>query len=228
MQVLIHIGILISAYLIGSIPFGLLFVRMISGRDIRKVESGRTGGTNAMRAAGVGAGVLTAVFDILKSAATVWLARALTGSEWIHALAPIAGILGHNHSIFLIERDENGHLRLRGGAGGAAALGGSLGLWPPSVLIMLPIGFAIWWGIGYASVTTLSVGLMSSIIFLVRAAMGLSPWEYAIYGLLAEILLALALLPNIKRLLNGTERLHGWRAKRQKQLPPSTDPEENA
>ena len=165
--------------------------------------------------------MLTAVFDILKSATTVWMARALTGSEWIHALAPIACILGHNHSIFLIERGENGKLHLRGGAGGAAALGGSLGLWWPSALIMLPIGWVIWWGIGYASLTTLSVGLMSSIIFLIRAAMGLSPWEYAVYGLLAEVLLALALRPNIKRMHDGTERLHGWRANRQRQKPPS-------
>jgi len=210
-----QIAILIASYLIGSIPFGLLFVRLINGRDIRQVESGRTGGTNAMRAAGLGAGALTAIFDILKSAATVWLARELTGNEWIHALAPIASILGHNHSIFLIERDENGKIRLRGGAGGAAALGGSLGLWWPSALLMLPVGALIWWGVGYASLTTLSIGFLSSLIFLVRAILGLSPWEYAIYGLLAEILLVLALRPNIKRLLNGTERLHGRRARRQ-------------
>lgn len=222
MQFLIHTGILLGCYFIGSIPFGLLFVRLISGKDIRAVESGRTGGTNAMRAAGLGAGLLTAIFDILKSAVTVWIARALSDSGWIHALAPIAGILGHNHSIFLVERDENGRIRLRGGAGGAAALGGSLGLWPPSALIMLPIGFLIWWGVGYASLTTLSIGLMSSIIFLVRAAMGISPWEYALYGLLAEVLLVLALRPNIKRLLNGTERLHGWRVKRREQSPPGT------
>lgn len=225
MQVLISIGVLIAAYLFGSVPFGLLVVKLISGKDIRHVESGRTGGTNAMRAAGLGAGLLTALLDILKSAATVWVARALTGNEWIHALAPIAAILGHNHSIFMIERGENGRLRLRGGAGGAASLGGSLGLWWPSVLIMLPLGTAIWWGIGYASLTTLSVGLMSFIIFAVRAALGLSPWEYAAYGVLAEILLVLALRPNIKRLLNGTERLHGWRARKQKQEQPPPPPE---
>jgi len=225
MQVLISIGVLIAAYLFGSVPFGLLVVKLISGKDIRNVESGRTGGTNAMRAAGLGAGLLTALLDILKSAATVWVARALTGNEWIHALAPIAAILGHNHSIFMIERGENGRLRLRGGAGGAASLGGSLGLWWPSVLIMLPLGTAIWWGIGYASLTTLSVGLMSFIIFAVRAALGLSPWEYAAYGVLAEILLVLALRPNIKRLLNGTERLHGWRARKQKQEQPPPPPE---
>jgi glycerol-3-phosphate acyltransferase PlsY len=215
MQGLIDIAAVVAAYLFGSIPFGLLVVKVISGRDIRQVESGRTGGTNAMRAAGIGAGVLTAILDIFKSAATVWLARAVTNNEWIHVLAPIAAIIGHNHSIFLIERDEHGRIRLRGGAGGAAALGGSFGLWWPSIFIILPIGFVIWYGIGYASVTTMSVGLMSTIIFAIRAALGLSPWEYAIYGLLAEVLLVWALRPNIKRLLNGTERLHGWRARRQ-------------
>ena len=215
MQVLIDIVAVVVGYLIGSIPFGLLVVKVISGRDIRQVESGRTGGTNAMRAAGIGAGLLTAILDIFKSAATVWLARVVTYNEWIHVLTPIAAIIGHNHSIFLIERDEYGRIRLRGGAGGAAALGGSFGLWWPSIFIILPIGFAIWYGIGYASVTTMSVGLMSTIIFAIRAARGLSPWEYAIYGLLAEVLLVWALRPNIKRLLNGTERLHGWRAKRQ-------------
>lgn len=215
MQVLIDVAAVIAAYLFGSVPFGLLVVKAISGRDIRQVESGRTGGTNAMRAAGMGAGLLTAILDIFKSAATVWLAWAVTNNEWIHVLAPIAAIIGHNHSIFLIERDEKGRIRLRGGAGGAAALGGSFGLWWPSIFIMLPIGFGIWYGIGYASITTMSVGLMSTIIFAVRAALGLSPWEYAIYGLLAEVLLVWALRPNIKRLLNGTERLHGWRAKLQ-------------
>jgi glycerol-3-phosphate acyltransferase PlsY len=66
-------------------------------------------------------------------------------------------------------------------------------------------------------VTTMSVGLMSFIVFAIRAALGLSPWEYALYGLLAEVLLVWALRPNIKRLLNGTERLHGWRARRQQE-----------
>ncbi len=225
MNILIDAGILLAAYLIGSIPFGLLIVRLLTGKDIRKVESGRTGGTNAMRAAGFGAGFFTAVLDILKAAATVWLARALTGNEWVHALAPVAAILGHNHSIFLTERGADGRLRLRGGAGGAAALGGALGLWWPSVLIMLPLGALIWFGIGFASVTTMSIGVMTIIIFSIRAGLGLGPWEYVAYGILAEILLVWALRPNIQRLLNGTERLHGLREmiQRRKQARPEVE-----
>ncbi|MEW6093937.1 MAG: glycerol-3-phosphate acyltransferase [Chloroflexota bacterium] len=216
MQVLIDAGTVLAAYLFGSIPFGLLIVKMVNGKDIRKVESGRTGGTNAFRAAGLGAGLFTAILDIFKAAVTVWLAQAITGNVWIHVLAPIAAVLGHNHSIFLPERTPEGRLRLRGGAGGAAALGGTFGLWPPSLLIMLPIGLLIWWGIGYASVTTLSVGLMTMIIFAVRASLGLAPWEYVLYGLLAELLMLWALRPNIKRLFEGTERRHGLPVQLQK------------
>jgi glycerol-3-phosphate acyltransferase PlsY len=209
MQFLLDTGILLTSYIFGSIPFGLIVVKLISGKDIRTVASGRTGGTNAMRAAGPWAGVLTAILDILKSAATVWLAQAITSNVWVHVLAPIAVILGHNYSIFLIERSPEGRLRLRGGAGGAAAGGGAFGLWPPIAFVLIPSAFLIWYGIGYASVTTLSIGLMTIIVFGVRAVLGLGPWEYAIYGLLAEIILIWALRSNIRRLRDGRERRHG-------------------
>ena len=213
MPYLIDASLMLASYIFGSIPFGLFIVKLLTGKDIRTVESGRTGGTNVMRAAGLWAGLLTALLDVLKAAAMVWLAKAVTPNEWIHALAPIAAIIGHNHSIFLPERGPDGRLHLRGGAGGAASLGGAIGLWWPSVLIMFPIGLAIWYGIGYASITTMSAGVMTIIIFAVRAALGLSPWEYVIYGILAEALMVWALRPNIQRLKNGTERRHGLPAK---------------
>lgn len=209
MRVLIDAGLLLASYIIGSIPFGLIVVKLMNGKDIRTVASGRTGGTNAMRAAGPWAGVLTAVFDILKAAATVWLAQGVTPNVWIHLLTPIAAVFGHNHSIFLIVRNQEGHIRLGGGAGGAAAGGGAFGLWPPVALFLIPLGLLIWYVTGYASVTTLSIGLLTIIIFGVRAALGLGPWEYMIYGFLVELLMIFALLPNLKRLREGTERRHG-------------------
>jgi len=214
-QYVIDFGIVLAAYLFGSIPFGLLVVWMINGKDIRTIASGRTGGTNAFRAAGFGAGLFTAVLDILKAALTVWLAQAVTENVWIHILAPLAAVFGHNHSIFLPERGPDGRLRFRGGAGGAAALGGTFALWSPALLIMFPVGLLIWWGVGYASITTLSIGLMTMIIFAVRAAAGLAPWEYVLYGLLVELLMLWALRPNIKNLIAGTERRHGLPVKLQ-------------
>ena len=209
MQVLIDAGILLASYAIGSVPFGLIVVRLMTGKDIRTIASGRTGGTNAMRAAGPWAGIFTAVLDILKAAATVWLAQAVTHNVWIHMLAPIAAVIGHNYSLFLIERDTNGHIRLRGGAGGAAAGGGAFGLWPPVAFILIPMGLLIWYVTGYASVTTLSIGILTIIIFGVRASLGLGPWAYVVYGFLVELLMIWALRPNLKRLKDGTERRHG-------------------
>lgn len=224
MLTLPDIGIAFLAYLIGSIPFGLLIVKLKTGKDIRNVESGRTGGTNALRAAGFWAGLLTALMDILKGAAVVWLARAYDPEHHLlHVIAPLAAILGHNYSIFLPERDEQGRLvRLRGGAGGAPSVGGALGLWAPSLLFILPLGALVFFTLGYASLTTMSVALFATIVFAVRASQGM-PWTDVLYGLAAEVLLIWALRPNIKKLVEGKERvvsisLHGrLKAKKEKE-----------
>ncbi len=223
-QVLLTIGVLLLAYVIGSVPFGLLIVKLHTGQDIRNIASGRTGGTNAMRAAGLWAGIFTALFDILKGAGAVWLARAMIPDQhWVHVFAPIFAILGHNYSIFLPEFDENHRFKgLRGGAGGAPSVGGAFGLWPASLAIILPLGTLVFFTLGYASVTTMSVAFFAIIVFAVRAINGF-PWIDVFYGILAEVLLIWALRPNIKNLLAGKERvvnisLHGRiKAKREMQ-----------
>lgn len=223
MQTVIDLGVIFLAYLFGSIPFGLLIVKLKTGKDIREVESGRTGGTNAMRAAGFWAGFATALLDILKGAGAVWVAQLVTpDNQWIHVIAPLASILGHNHSIFLPERDENGKfIRLRGGAGGAPSVGGAMGLWWQSILIILPLGMLTFFSIGIASITTMAVALFAIIVFAVLAAQGVLPWAYVWYSVGAEILLIWALRPNLKKLFEGNERvvkysLNGWlRARRE-------------
>lgn len=209
--------VIVAGYLLGSIPFGWVLVKLRTGKDIRDIHSGRTGGTNARRAAGRAVGVMTGILDALKGYFAVQLAFWLApGDPWIAILTPIAAVLGHNYSLFLARRNEDGKWQLAGGAGGAPVLGGAMGLWGPSIFIMLPIGILVWWFVGYASVTTISAGLMAIVIFGIRAALGLSPWQYVIYGVIALALLLWALRPNIKRLREGTERLHGYRARKEK------------
>lgn len=201
------------SYLVGSIPFGLLIVRLISGKDIRSVESGRTGGTNAMRAAGLFAGAMTAGMDVFKGVATGWIAGSLVPEHlWVRVVAALLAIMGHNYSIFLIEKHTNGKIRLRGGAGGAPALGGAISLWPPAAIIILLVGGLVFLIVGYASLTTISVAVVSIIIFTVRAFQGLSPWFYVLYGFGALIIVTWALRPNLERLKNRTERVVGLRA----------------
>ncbi|HEX9332997.1 MAG TPA: glycerol-3-phosphate acyltransferase [Anaerolineales bacterium] len=216
MHTLIGIGVVVMGYMIGSIPFGLLIVKSKTGKDIRTVESGRTGGTNAVRAAGFGAGLLTAILDILKGAAAVWLAQTLLPENHVlPILAPLAAIIGHNYSIFLISRDETGKLRFHGGAGGAPTLGGAMGLWLPIFPIVFAAGALVWFTLGIASITTMAIGLIVIIVFAVRSWLGLLEPVTIWYGVIAELLLLWALRPNIKKLLAGKERvvkfsLNGW------------------
>ena len=226
MSLLIDAFVVIVGYLLGSIPFGFLIVKISTGKDLRKVESGRTGGTNAARAAGLWAGLLTAFLDIIKGAVAVWIAKLFTLNGWtdhtvIHVLAPIAAILGHNYSFFMMERNEQGGLKFRGGAGGAPALGGAMGLWLPMFPIAFLSGAAIWFTIGIASVATMAIGVIVIVIFAIRAALDLQPQIDIWYGIVAELLLIWALRPNIQKLLAGNERvikysLNGWlRARRE-------------
>ena len=216
MQTLLGIGVVVIGYILGSIPFGLIIVKLKTGKDVRKVESGRTGGTNVVRAAGFRAGLLTAILDVLKGAASVWVAEAvLPADHLVHILAPLAAILGHNYSLFLIRRDENGKLRFHGGAGGAPALGGAMGLWLPIFPIVLAAGALIWFTLGIASLTTMAIGLVVTIAFAVYSAQGLLEPVNIWYGVIAELFLIWALRPNIKKLLAGNERvvkfsLNGW------------------
>jgi len=214
MQILTDIGVVILGYIIGSIPFGLLIVKFKTGKDIRDVESGRTGGTNAVRAAGFWAGLLTAILDILKGAGAVWIAQAITTNHAIHIFAPVGAILGHNYSVFLISRDNDGKMRFHGGAGGAPALGGAVGLWAPMFPIAFGAALFVWFTVGIASVTTMGIGLIIIIAFSIRAYFGLQPSIDILYGVIALILLMWALRPNLKKLIEGEERvvslsLHG-------------------
>lgn len=216
--------ILIAAaigYLIGSIPMGYLVIRLIKGEDIRRHGSGRTGGTNALRAGGFGAGALTMIGDALKGYAAVALARLVVGPELLatslgtiaSALAGLAAVCGHNWSIYL---------RFKGGAGTAPNIGASIAFWPTAGLYLVPIVPLTLFLIGYASVTSLVIAGLVVITFVVRAAVQADPnWWYAVYAVAAAAAVVWALRPNIKRLKEGTERLVGLRARRAK--PPAGD-----
>src|SRR4026207_1672925 len=202
--------IMLASYIIGSIPTGYLIVKIVSGQDVRQVGSGRTGGTNAMRAAGLAAGLLTALLDALKAAACVWLAQWILprDNEAIGmVLAGLSAIFGHNYSVFM---------GFKGGAGGAPAVGAAMSIWPWSVFIVVPVGLIMLFGIGYASLATLSVAVVITALFAFRAYFRGAPSEFILYGIGAFVLLAWTLRPNIARLLRGEERLIGWRAKRMK------------
>jgi glycerol-3-phosphate acyltransferase PlsY len=215
MDIFPRIGLILLGYVLGSIPSGYMLVRITTGQDVRKIHSGRSGGTNAMRAAGAWVGAFTGIFDGLKAYLSVQAAiHLLPGDAWAAALATAAAILGHNYSMFLVSRDENGKLILGGGAGGAPVVGGSAGLWLPSLYFMLPIGLFFFYFVGYASLTTLSAGVMAFLIFSIGALTAFFPAQYALFGVIALFLLLWSLQPNLQRLREGKERRHGFRGKK--------------
>lgn len=217
MQIFTVIAILLVSYLIGSIPSGWLVVKIASGKDVRRIGSGRVGGTNVMRAVGFLGGFLTGLLDVVKGFSSYWIVGAfLPGDVWLRVAAAAVTILGQIHSIFLIEKNEHGRWHLRGGAGGATCLGGAMALFFNSYMVIVPVGVLVFIFIGYASLTTISIALSGLAVFVYLAATGGGPWQYILYGLLSLILVLWALRPNLKRLRAGTERTVGLRAYLQK------------
>ena len=105
-------AVFIGSYLIGSIPFSWLVVRWKTGKDVRAVGSGNVGATNAMRAAGRGAGALALLLDVAKGIAPVLIVRAIGTTDLVESMAAAAAVVGHMYPVWL---------RFRGGKGVATA-----------------------------------------------------------------------------------------------------------
>jgi len=213
---------ILMGYLLGSIPFGFLFVRAVKGVDLRSVGSGRTGGTNSFRAAGVAVGLLTFLMDVVKGAAAVWLARLLFGGSvtpemmpWAEGLAGAASVFGHNWSIFL---------KFKGGAGTGPNVGWVTAIWAPMILITFLFGAPTFYFTGMASAASLAVAFIIPVAFAVRYFGGYDPTAaYFVSGLLTALIVTYALLPNIKRIIAGEERLVGPAAKRKEKQGQAPD-----
>jgi len=214
---LMFIVVILIGYLLGAVPMGYIFVKLIKGKDITQVGSGRTGGTNAMRAAGIWIGVLTAICDGLKGLTAVWLATILLPhSIWAHVLAGNAAVIGHNWSIWLYLVSK----RFSAGAGTSPNVGAAIFLWPWTIVFILPVTLFFVFVVGYASLASAIAALMIPLIFLVRYLWFGGPWQYIVFGVISAVAILWALRGNFGRLLNGTERLVGLRARNKKKENP--------
>src|SRR5579872_5501924 len=125
------IGILVAAYLLGSIPWGILIAKIFARADVRQAGSGNIGATNVARVAGPAAGVATLVLDTAKGFLAVWIAgRCSNDSATWMMLAGLAALIGHCFPIWL---------NFKGGRGVAAALGVFLALCAPAALASLAL-----------------------------------------------------------------------------------------
>lgn len=192
-----------GAYLVGSIPWSYLVVRIVKGTDVRREGSGNVGATNVMRTAGKRAGALALLLDIAKGVVAVLAARALVGEpRWI-AAAAAAVVVGHVFPVFL---------GFRGGKGVATAAG-ALGTLAPWALLVSAAIFAV-------VVTTTRFVSLASICAVVALPTALwlgqragwparAPEETVLAAALVAGLIVLKHRGNIRRLRAGTERRLG-------------------
>jgi glycerol-3-phosphate acyltransferase PlsY len=201
--------IVISAisYLLGSIPFGYLLVRIFRGEDVRLSGSGNIGATNVSRKSPA-LGVFTLILDALKGAAAVSLAAFISGRHStgtvpyrVMALAALLAVVGHMFPVWL---------KFRGGKGVATGLGAFVVIAPKAVLVAAGMFLAVVLLFRYVSLgSIISVAAFPFLVWLLHAYGGapLALWLMS----LASLLIVAKHHENIRRLLAGTESRIGWR-----------------
>ncbi len=198
--------VLILAYLLGSIPFGFLIVKMTSGADIRETGSGGTGATNVTRKAGKGAGIVTLIFDALKGVAAVTVARLLTGEEgtsWVVAGAGVLAVVGHCFPVWL---------KFKAGKGVATGLGVFLAIVPWAVMAACIVFVVVVWRTRFISLgSVLAAAFVPLWVWLFHTWLEpVSHFLPIIVALSASSAIIIAKHhENIQRLIAGTENKFG-------------------
>jgi acyl phosphate:glycerol-3-phosphate acyltransferase len=191
----------VFSYLLGSIPFGFILVRIFRGQDVRKMGSGNIGATNVARSSPA-LGVLTLVLDALKGLAAVALTRELfPGQNVLAGIAALLSIVGHMFPIWL---------KFRGGKGVATGLGSFVLLAPKSMLATAGVFIAVVLVFRRVSLgSILAVGLFPLIAWLLHDYGG--ELQILVLMALASVLIIAKHHQNIRRLLSGTEPRFQWR-----------------
>ncbi len=202
----LFIIVAVVAYLLGSIPFGYLLVKVFRGEDVRLSGSGNIGATNVASAGAKGLGITTLVLDALKGSCAVALALLLARKEssaccfptlQLMATAALAAVLGHVFPVWL---------RFKGGKGVATALGVFMVLFPKAILVALGIFILV-----VVVTRYVSLGSVLGAISFPIAAYFLQPtdWVSLVLASTVSLIVVLKHHENIRRLLAGTESRFG-------------------
>jgi len=188
-----------GAYLCGSIPMGVLVARLTGGVDPRTIGSGRTGGTNALRALGRRRAAVVVGGDLLKGALPVLVARAVSGEPVVEILCGLAAVAGAIWSVFA---------GFRSGRGVGTGVGTMLVIQPVAVLLAAPVFVLVVLVTRYVSLGSLlaSAALFPVMLLLWAVWSGAVPPQYLVYTVIGPALIWVAHADNIDRLIHGTER----------------------
>lgn len=213
MMIAEFVAVVVIAYLLGSIPFGLIIGKLKSGVDVRKYGSGKTGATNVMRTVGTKLGVLTLVLDVVKATGAVMLAAVIIGGDsgiftiggvavyWQHVAQVVAGlaaIAGHNWPVFA---------KFKGGRGVTAYFGTVFAIFPPAGILGAEVVAIAALRSRHMSLGSLLGALATWCLMLpLTIVYDLLPPIYLVYGSVVIALIVYQHRDNIKRLRQGTER----------------------
>jgi len=199
---------IIAAYLLGSIPFGLLIAKA-HGKDLRSIGSGNIGATNVSRALGRKWAYFCFVLDVLKGLIPMLATMLIAEPDsiltlWLWLAVGCAAILGHIFPIYV---------KFKGGKGVATSFGVALGLWP--YFTVCALFFAVTWVVvvliwRYVSLASIAASVTIPIVLIV--AIILTPgwsfgnlWPVLIVAVAIPVMVIIRHLENVKRLLAGTE-----------------------
>ncbi len=212
-MITLYLIVAVVSYLLGSIPFGYLLVRIFRGEDIRQTGSGNIGATNVARSGAKGLSIATLALDAIKGALAVWLAALLAGSKYnlcgdfvafpcvltlrLMSWAALLAVLGHVFPVWL---------RFKGGKGVATALGVFCVLFPKAILVALAIFILVVAVTRYVSLGS----ILGAIAFPVAAYfMQDADWLSLLLASGVSLIIIVKHHQNIARLLGGTEHRFG-------------------
>jgi len=206
---MVFVILIIVAYLLGSIPFGLI-IAAAHGKDLRSIGSGNIGATNLSRAVGRKWGYTCFVLDAAKGALVMVIAARFVNSPpsvsqlFLWLAAGCAAILGHIFPVYI---------KFRGGKGVATSFGVALGLWPYYTLCAMPallvwvVVVLLWRYVSLASIAA-SLAFPVSVILAIMLIPGWSftvLWPLLVTGIILPVVVIVRHRENIRRLIAGTE-----------------------
>lgn len=189
--------IFLFAYFFGGIPFGLIAARL-QGIDITRIGSGNIGATNVFRTLGKWQGLAVLALDMFKGYLPVAMAASYLGNPSFVILTAAAAIAGHMYSPFL---------GFKGGKGVATGLGVIAAIAPGLFLLSFALGLLIIGLTGYVSAASVTGSVLLSILMFTTG----KHIEYSIGILMLTVFIVYKHIPNIKRLLQGTENKIKWK-----------------
>ncbi|MCZ4343349.1 glycerol-3-phosphate 1-O-acyltransferase PlsY [Sphingomonadaceae bacterium G21617-S1] len=189
MMSLLTVAVLVGAYLLGSIPFGVILTRLGGAGDLRQIGSGNIGATNVLRTGRKGLAAATLLLDGGKGAAAVLLTHAFQPD--LALWAGLAAFVGHLYPVWL---------RFKGGKGVATMLGVSLAAWWPAGLAFA----GVWLAMLAISRRSSAGGLAGAVAAPIAAALG-GQSDAVLVMLVMAILVVWKHRGNIARLLDGSE-----------------------